>query len=133
MSSSRRLRVMGIVLLVCYLLVAVIPTIAAVDVGGDSRRMFTLLVASMLVAALAAGIAAASSRTPDPRWIVAVVALLALSVALLVAAAIREDGFGILAFGPPLLLMDAWLVQALRAHHTSRPTTAAAVPGQPSG
>ena len=133
-SSARRLRILGIVLLVGYLLTAAVPTFAAVDVGpGDSRQMFTLLAASLLVAALGGLAAAASSGTPDPRWTVAVVALMVVSGALLIAAAILEDGFGLVGFAPLMLLTDLWLFQALRAHHTSRPTTAAAVPGQPSG
>ena len=133
-TPSTRLRRVGLVMVVGYLLIAALTGFAAVDTGpGGSRQMFTLLTASMLAFALAGMVAAASSQTRDARRAVVVVALLVVSGALLLAAAMQENGLGVLAIGISMLLIGWWLVQALRANHADRATTAADAPAQPSG
>lgn len=133
-SAATRLRRLGLVVLVAYVLIAALMAFAAVDTGpGESRQMFTLLTASSLVFALAGMVAAASSQARDARWTVVVVALLVVSGALLLAAAMQGNGLGVLAIGGSMLLIGWWLVQTLRANHATRPTTAADAPAQPSG
>ena len=134
-TPGTRLRRLGLVIFVGYLLMAALMAYAAVTTGpGGSRPMFTLLTGSVLAFALAGLVAAAASHTPDPRWTVVVVALLVVSGALVLAAAMQENGgLGVLVIGGAMLLPGWWLVQALRANHTSRSTTAADAPAQPSG
>lgn len=132
--ASRTVRRVGMVLLVGYVLMGALMAYAATRASpGDPRLLFILLTASFALAALAAATAMAVSRTGDRRWTGVVVALLLASGALLVTAAVREDGFGVLSIAALVLLMDWWLVKALRATHSGRPTTAAAAPPRPSG
>ena len=106
---------LGVLLLVLSLALAALFAFAAVDSGaGDSRQLFALLSASALVSALGAATAVAAARQDGGGWTGLVVALFVVSLVLLLAAATRDGGTALPLVMLPLLLVQWWVVRALR-------------------